>query len=346
MYMFFSTFFKILASLLAISVFFIILFSLLSLFKPNDKNTKFEFIKGNKDSKNLIAVIKLDGPIIRNTFGLSKITSIKTISPNKLKEDLSSLKKLKPKILIIQINSPGGTVTASYEAFDILKKFKEENNVKLYFHTNEALVSGAYWVALSGDKIFASYGSIIGSIGVKGPDWIYFDKPISMSSGLFGNSIETQNGIKVFSQNAGESKDLLNPFRKPTNDEINILQSNVNDVYEDFVNIVSKNRKIEINILKNEIGALIFNSDKAKINYLIDDVINLNSLIKRIVTNQKYEDYKIYEDLNQNFSIFEYFFLKLFKGIQLQEDLIFNNLMCIKFRNNISSINRNYLLNC
>ena len=98
--MFFSTFFKILASLLAISVFFIILFSLLSLLKPNDKNTKFEFIKGNKDSKNLIAVIKLDGPIIRNTFGLSKITSIKTISPNKLKEDLSSLKKLNPKILI------------------------------------------------------------------------------------------------------------------------------------------------------------------------------------------------------------------------------------------------------
>ena len=47
MYMFFSTFFKILASLLAISVFFIILFSLLSLFKPNDKNTSGD-LKGKK----------------------------------------------------------------------------------------------------------------------------------------------------------------------------------------------------------------------------------------------------------------------------------------------------------
>ena len=51
------------------------------------------------------------------------------------------------------------------------------------------MASGAYWAALSGNKIFANYGSLIGSIGVKGPDWIYFDEPILISNGLLGSSV-------------------------------------------------------------------------------------------------------------------------------------------------------------
>ena len=66
------------------------------------------------------------------------------------------------------------------------------------------LTSGAYWVSLSGDKIFASYGAIIGSIGVKGPDWIYFNSPTSLSSGILGTSIESPNGIKMYSNIAGK----------------------------------------------------------------------------------------------------------------------------------------------
>ena len=35
------------------------------------------------------------------------------------------------------------------------------------------LASGGYWSSLAGEKIYANYGAIIGSIGVKGPDWIF-----------------------------------------------------------------------------------------------------------------------------------------------------------------------------
>ena len=61
------------------------------------------------------------------------------------------------------------------------------------------------------------------------------------------------------------------------------LSKLINDIYDDFINLVSKRRKIEANTIKNKIGALIYNSRHAKNNYLIDGEINLNSLINKII---------------------------------------------------------------
>ena len=54
------------------------------------------------------------------------------------------------------------------------------------------LASGGYWASLSGEKIYANYGSIIGSIGVKGPDWFFYNKPKLISSGFLGQTIEVK----------------------------------------------------------------------------------------------------------------------------------------------------------
>ena len=81
------------------------------------------------------------------------------------------------------------------------------------------------WSLFESDKIFASYGSIIGSIGVSGPSWFYYNNPTSISSGILGETIVTKNGIEVFNQNAGQGKDLFNPYRRPKNEEIKHLQN-------------------------------------------------------------------------------------------------------------------------
>ena len=85
---------------------------------------------------------------------------------------------------------------------------------------------------------------MIGSIGVRGPDWIYYDKPISISTGILGQAIETKDGIKKYSTIAGRSKDLFNSFRKPTKEEAEILYKDiVNRIYIDFVNTVFQNNR-------------------------------------------------------------------------------------------------------
>ena len=64
----------------------------------------------------------------------------------------------------------------------------------------------------------------------------------------------------------------------------------VDQIYEDFTNTVSNQRKIEKTTLINEIGAIVFNANIAKNNYLIDGVINLDSLIKAIARNNEFDD--------------------------------------------------------
>jgi ClpP class serine protease len=138
---------------------------------------------------------------------------------------------------------------------------------------------------------------------VKGPDWFYYDKPKTLSTGIFGNRIETENGIKVFSNTAGESKDIFNPFRKPTLNELEHLQNMVNKIYSDFIRIVSKERKIETNLLKEEIGALIFNSKQASELNLIDDELNLEQLINKIIKDKNLENYKVIKLINTKNSL-------------------------------------------
>ena len=296
---FFSVFFRTLGFLSALLI-FIIIINLLLNFSNELEKKQFVMTEGIPSSNNIIANINLNGPIFNNNSNVLGNNLYHYINPSQVKSYLEELKELEIKALIININSPGGTVSATAELEQMIYEFKKSTNTKVYFFTKEILASGGYWVATTGDKIFASYGSIIGSIGVSGPSWFYYNTPLSLSSGVFGQSIETKDGIEVFSQNAGEGKDLFNPFRRPKTDEIKHLQNIVDDVYNDFITKVSKSRKIEISNLKNDIGALIYSSNQAKNNFLIDDILNYETLIKLIIKENEFEDYKIYENKVSN----------------------------------------------
>ena len=296
---FFSVFFRTLGFLSALLIFLLVINILLH-FSDDLGKKQFVMTDGISSSNNVIANINLNGPIFNYNSNLLRNNFYDFINPAKVKSYLEELKELQIKALIININSPGGTVSATAELEQIIYEFKKNTDTKVYFYTKEILASGGYWVATTADKIFASYGSIIGSIGVSGPSWFYYNTPTSLSSGIFGQTIETKEGIEVFNQNAGEGKDLFNPFRRPRSDEIKHLQSIVDDVYNNFITKVSKSRKIEISNLKNNIGALIYSSNQAKNNFLIDDILNYETLIELIIKENKFEDYKIYENKVSN----------------------------------------------
>lgn len=303
MAIFLNIFIKTIAIFFSILFVFVFIILTISFIKPS-KNNDFSFISGEENSSNIIAIIQLNGLIINNSNQLSELVNPFIISPNRVKTDLDNLNKINPKVIVFSINSPGGTVSASKNLYDIITEYKNNNKeTQIIFHTNELLASGGYWASMSADKIFSNYGAIIGSIGVKGPDWFYYDQPISISSGIFGNRIETKKGIEVFTNIAGKSKDIFNPFRKPTEDEINQLLNMVNEIYDDFINTVSKKRKIETQNIEKEIGATIYTSGKAKQLYLIDGEMTLDNLIKKIINEKKYIDYKLLKKFNKKNSL-------------------------------------------
>ena len=342
---FFSVFLKVSGFLFSILFFILVVIGISTYTNNNRLIDYFQFVDGDQNSENLIIIFNLSGPIINDKMQFSNLSNIETITPNKIRKKLEIVKKIKPQILILSIDSPGGTVSASNEIYKILINFKANNNTKVYFHTDEILASGAYWISMAGDNIYASYGSLIGSIGVRGPDWFFYDEPTSISSGLFGNTIDTKNGIKVFSQNAGSSKDLLNPFREPTKNELKHLKSLIDTFYKDFIRLVSKNRSIESEILKNQIGALIYNSSGAKENYLINDVVDFDSLIKKIIKDKKYLNYQIYENSDQNLSLLNKYFFNLFEN-KNDINASSKDIVCNQFITNISSITNSYISNC
>ena len=332
---FFNVFFKTLGFFIGVTT-FILLLGILAIFLPENKVSP-KFIKGDKNSNNIIAILTLNGPIVNNLQRTFRGSIIDYIDPNIIKNYLSTLDQIEPKILIIKMNSPGGTVVASSSLERMIRDFKNKTDTVVYFYTNEILTSGGYWVATSGNKIYASYGSLIGNIGVRGPSWYYYNNPISISNGLFGSKIETKDGIKVFDQTAGKSKDLYNPFRKPNKRELDHLSKLIEDIYEDFVLKVSKSRKIESAILKNDIGALIFNSNQAKNNFLIDDEIEYDQLIKNILIDNKFEDYKLLE-INSE----DNFVISFFENL-LDKD---NKLICDKISSNFVSILPTFFKSC
>ena len=339
--LFFSVFFRTLGFLTALLI-FIIIINILFHFSNNMENKQFVMTDGMPSSNNVIANINLNGPIFNNNNNVIGNNLYDYINPAQVKSYLKELKELQVNALIININSPGGTVSATAELEQIINEFKKSTNTKVYFYTKEILASGGYWVATTADKIFASYGSIIGSIGVSGPSWFYYNTPTSLSSGIFSNTIETKKGIEVFNQNAGKGKDLFNPFRRPKSDEITHLQNIVDDVYYDFITKVSKSRKIEITNVKNNIGALIYSSNQAKNNFLIDDILNYETLIKLIIKENEFEDYKIYENKVSN-SIFENLLVKYKE--QNKDKYSFENI-CRNLETNISVVIPIYLKDC
>ena len=332
MSIFLNVFIKSIAFFLSILTIIIIISLSVSFFA--DRNNNFTTIDGEESSFNIIAIIELNGLIVETSSDFSNFTNPFIISPQSIKKKLEELNKISPKSIIFSINSPGGTVSASNQLYDIIKNYKKDNNdTKLLIHTDELLASGSYWVATAADGIYASYGSITGSIGVKGPDWFFYDKPKTISTGIFGNIVETENGIKVFSNKAGESKDIFNPFRKPTKNELEHLQNMTDIIYSDFIRIVSKERNIEINTLENDIGALIFTSKHAVELNLIDEELNLQGLIKKIIKENNFKDYKIIKIINTNNSLLKEILTSTF----FKKDK-YMNFECLSLRSSMTAI--------
>ena len=114
-----------------------------------------------------ILLVNVDG-VINNqkdksfsgsTVGLGMVEKIRSIIEKAEKDD-------EIKALLIKMNSPGGTVTASDIIFHLLKTYKKNRKVQIYIQVMDLAASGGYYIALAGDEIIAHPTSLIGSIGV------------------------------------------------------------------------------------------------------------------------------------------------------------------------------------
>jgi protease-4 len=173
--------------------------------------------------------------------------------------------------VIIKINSPGGSVTATDIIYHELMQYKKQAGVRIVACLTGTATSGAYYVASAADEIVAHPTSVTGNIGV-----------IAIKFNV--EKLLSKVGIQEETVKSGEKKDILSPFRPSTSEEKDIIQTIINTLHERFVNVVLAGRKTLLS--KEEIERLadgrIFTADQALEVKLIDRVGYLDEAVEEM----------------------------------------------------------------
>ena len=184
--------------------------------------------------------------------------------------------------LLLVVNSPGGSVTASDNLYHALERFKAvQPGRKIFVMGGDLVASGAYYLAMQADLIRVQPTSVVGSIGVIMPGINIAG--LAQTLGIADNSIAS-----------GASKDIANPL-KPVNPEHNaILKSVVDDMYNRFVDIVAKGRKMPTQKVKGYADGRVFSANEAKNIGLVDEVGYEDDFVRSIAEQFGCKEEEIY----------------------------------------------------
>ena len=163
------------------------------------------------------------------------------------------------KAIVVRIDSPGGSVGASQEIFEELKKTRMKKPVIVSMGSVAA--SGGLYVSLGGTKIFASPGTVTGSIGV------VLEIP-NIEKLLKKVGVETET-IK-----SGAYKDTGSIYRPLTPEEKEYLREKVKLIHDQFIKAISEERKIPIEKVKEFADGRIFTGEEALSLGLVDELGN------------------------------------------------------------------------
>jgi len=160
--------------------------------------------------------------------------------------------------VILQVNSPGGGLTASDQVYNEILKLKKAGK-KLITSIGSSGASGAYYIAAPSDWIVASPTSLVGSIGV------------IMERFQISELMKTI-GIKHDPIASGENKDFGSMFRDLRPEELQLLKDLVTHYHGRFKDIVSEGRSLTNNEIDDIADGRIFDADQAKKLKLVDEI--------------------------------------------------------------------------
>ena len=163
------------------------------------------------------------------------------------------------KALVLRINSPGGTVTASDIMYRELEIFRRERKLPIVAVMMDVAASGGYYVALAADQIVAHPTSVTGSIGV-----------IMLTVNAEG--LLQKIGVAAAAIKSGDRKDMGSPFRTLTVEERAIFQSVIDGMHSQFVAKVVERRRIPADTARTVADGRIYTAEQATALKLIDRV--------------------------------------------------------------------------
>lgn len=171
--------------------------------------------------------------------------------------------------IILEVDSPGGAVTPSDEIYQALKRFRESQpDRRVVVFARDVAASGAYYAAMASDWIVAEPTAIVGSIGV-------------MIQTLNWRELSERIGLRDTTIKSGTTKDILNPFRDPSEEELMILQDLVDSLFDRFAGIVQAGRGFDDATLARLADGRVFTAMDALEKGLIDEIGSWDDAVAR-----------------------------------------------------------------
>lgn len=220
--------------------------------KPRFRETIVE--RGSRGNDDKVAVIALRGLIsssLPGNVGESMVDDMRMALEQARNDD-------RVRAVVLEIDSPGGEVTASDVIYNAVVKTRAKKPVIVYMDSVAA--SGGYYVACGGKYLMANETTITGSIGV-------------IIQTLNYEQLFNKIGLASVVFKSGKFKDMLNGARPITPEERDYVQSFVMATYDKFLGIVAKERNLPADALRNTIAdGRILSGRDAREQKLIDEL--------------------------------------------------------------------------
>lgn len=225
-------------------------------------NLKEVVVGGADTASDKVVIIDVVGVI----SGMGRTEAMVGQVRTRLKQALSDPKV---KAIVLKIDSPGGEVTASDTLYRELKKAREQKPIVAFI--NSVGASGAYYLSMGATEVMCTETGMTGSIGV-----------IAQTVNFGG--LMNKHGVEAYTFKSGKNKDLLNPFKVPTEQEKAeqgaVMQAMIDEMYERFLGIVANERKLDKDALRDGVAdGRVMTGLKAKEAKLVDSVGTIEDAI-------------------------------------------------------------------
>ncbi len=164
------------------------------------------------------------------------------------------------KAIILEVDSPGGSITPTDEIYQALNTFRASaKGRKVVVLIHGVAASGGYFIAMASDWIIAEPTAFIGSISV-------------IIQTLNWKGLSDKIGVRDVTVKSGKNKDLLNPFQEVNPEQVAMLQAMVDSLHQFFVNIVKQSRPIKDAALQEMCDGRVFTAMDAQQRHMIDQL--------------------------------------------------------------------------
>jgi protease IV len=180
--------------------------------------------------------------------------------------------------VVIRFNSPGGSPVQAGIINDEIRRLKALHKKKVYAVIEESCASGAYYIAVAADEIYADKASIVGSIGV-------------LMDGFGFTGTMEKLGVERRLITAGDNKGIGDPFTPMSEKHRAYTQAMIDQIHLQFIQVVKEGRGKRLKVSPDTFSGLFWNGEEAVRIGLADHLGNLDYVAREVVKAEDIIDY-------------------------------------------------------